>query len=71
MGKEFFNLDNVLILPQVAEKIKTSEQNIRDLISRKRIPEYLYSYKKAEGKGKGIYVFSIEFIEYYEKNLKK
>ena len=64
-------LDDILTLPQVAESVGTSEQNIRELISNKRVPEYLYSYKVSKNKRRGIYIFLIEFVEYYEKNLRK
>ena len=64
-------LDEILLLAQVAEKIGTSEQNIQDLINRKRIPEYLFTYLKAENKSRGVYIFNKEFLEYYERNLKK
>jgi hypothetical protein len=64
-------LDQILLLAQVAEKIGTSEQNIQDLINRKRIPEYLFTYLKAENKSRGVYIFNKEFLEYYEIKLKK
>jgi len=65
------DLKSILTLSQVAEKTATSEQNIQDLISRERIPKCFYEYKKAENKKRGIYIFSSEFLEYYNKNLKK
>lgn len=69
MSKNF--LEDVLTLAQVSEKINTTNQNLYDLIDRNRIPTYLYMYKKADRQKRGVYIFSSEFLEYYEKNLKK
>lgn len=64
-------LSKVLTLAQVSEKINTTNQNLYDFIDRNRIPTYLYEYKKADKQKRGVYIFHIDFLEYYEKNLKK
>ena len=64
----------VLTLSEVASKIGTSDANIRGMIKREAIPHCYFRQAEWEENGKikkGTYLFRIDFIEYYEKMLKK